>query len=217
MSIGVRSRTVSFRNQAGFRLVADLLVPEGAGPFPCVVFAHGLNSNRHSPRNRTVARRLVGRGIAALMLDFTGHGDSEGTLGDSTIEQQVQDLGAALDFLESQSELDRGRLGANGASSGGTVALLRAAHDPRLRALVLRSPRAYDQAVLQAARLVVAPTLIIVGGADTVVLDEGRALYAELAGDKRLEIIPGAGHLFEGPGEMDRVAELSAEWFAQKL
>jgi pimeloyl-ACP methyl ester carboxylesterase len=208
---------LTFRNLAGHRLAASLELPEQplAEPPPVVIFAHGFGSGRTSGRNRAIAERLLAAGVATLLIDFTGHGDSEGDIADATIEQMVEDLGAAVDFLETRPEIDPASIGISGSSSGGIVTVLFAARDPRASALVLRSVPAGG--LFEAAAGIEAPTLVIAGALDVPIAEEDRALAEALAGEHEFAVIPGAGHLYEGPGQSERVAELSAAWFVEKL
>ncbi len=206
---------VTLRNRRGYRLAAMFLAPAEGGPFPAVTFAHGLYSHKGSPRNRLVAERLVAEGFAALLFDFTGHGESEGALAESTLEQQVDDLGAALDFLAQHPRVDAGRLGVSGSSTGAAVAIVRAVQDPRIRVLALRSPRV-GHVLPYAARCTV-PALIIVGAADTGILPEAEALYRLWPAEKRWVTVPGAGHLFEEPAAMEQMARAIVAWFVEKL
>ena len=122
---------IFFENDAGRRLAASLELPDGEGPFPVVVFAHGFNSGRFSGRNRVIAECLLEQGVAALLIDFTGHGDSEGTIEDATVDRMVADLAAAVDFLDARPELDSRRIGVSGSSSGGIVTVRFASRDRR--------------------------------------------------------------------------------------
>lgn len=158
-------RTV-FKNSRGLALAGRLLLPETAGPHPTIVFAHGWGCGKESPRNQAVAEALRKEGFASFLFDFTGHGESEGTQEESTLERQLDDLAAALDALGGFGEVDGRRLGVVGASSGAAVAVLAATRDPRVRVLALRSPN------LAGAEEVVSrvsgPTLIVVGEHDEV-------------------------------------------------
>lgn len=213
---GALELPVWFQNPQGFTLSGDLILPSRVPPHPVIVFSHGMYSGKESPRNRKIAESLLEAGFAVLLFDFTGHGKSEGLLEESTIEQQVEDLGAALDFLEThQDKINLLLVGINGSSTGGTVALLRASIDDRIRAMVLRSARMDN--TLDAARLISIPTLLIVGEMDSVTAHENRVLYMALGGKKELEVIPGAGHLFDEPGQMERVTNLTVLWFAENL
>ncbi len=204
-----------FKNSRGFRLAGELLVPAGDRPCPVVVFAHGWGSGKASPRNRAVAEALLEAGIASFLFDFTGHGESEGTEADSTPAQQADDLRSALDVLESLDEVDIGRTGLVGGSSGAAVVLRVAAERPRLRALALRSgnPEGAEDAV----RRVTVPTLLVVGQHDVPTRAANEAVLAALAGPKRLEVVPGGDHLFEEPRARARAVALIVEWFREHL
>ncbi len=165
-----------------------------------IVFAHGWGSGKASPRNRAVAEGLQAAGFAALLFDFTGHGESEGTQADSTPEQQVEDLDAAIGALQGVEGVDPGRLGVVGASAGGAVALVRAAVDTRIRAMVLRS--ANPAGTGDAADRVTVPTLLVVGERDEPI----RAANEELL-----------GHVFEDPDALRRVVAVTVDWFADHV
>ena len=207
----METRPLFFENAVGLRLAGELTLA-GAGA-PLVVFSHGLYSGKDSPRNREVAAALVARGLSAFLFDYTGHGGSEGTVEASTIERQVGDLGSALDFLAAEPSV--GPLGVSGSSTGGTVALLRAVGDERIRALVVRSVR--DYGVTAVASAVRAPTLVIVGSQDTIVAGEAERIYVALGGPKEFLVIPGAGHLFEEPAQMRQVTAATVGWFERHL
>lgn len=206
---------LSFTNPRGLRLSGTLLTPSLGGPHPAVVFAHGWGSGQASPRNRIVAEELVTGGFASLLFDFTGDGDSEGTATDSTLDQQVDDLGAAIGLLEALDEVDSSRVGVMGASSGGAVALLRAARDPRIRALVLRS--ANPAGAEEAVSAVKIPTMLIVGENDEPIRTANEMLLAGLSGPARLEIVSGGDHLFNDPEALRQAARLTTAWFVQHL
>ncbi|MBI4591525.1 MAG: alpha/beta fold hydrolase [Candidatus Rokubacteria bacterium] len=206
---------VSFKNALGLQLAGVLLVPAAGGPHPVVVFSHGWGSGKDSPRNRAVAEALRAAGCAAFLFDFTGHGESEGALQESTQTQQVDDLGAALDLLETFEEVDRGRMGLVGASSGAAVALLRAAEDARIRALVLRS--ANPEGAEAAAPRVAAPTLLVVGEHDAPIRALNEELLPRLGGPRRLEVVPAGDHLFGDPAALRQAITLAVAWFKTYL
>ncbi len=196
----------TFIRRNGVRLALVLRSPPGRGPFPCVVFAHGLGSGKDSPRNLVIAEALADAGIASLLFDLNGHGEStEDTRGHDAFPD---DLAAAWDWALHKDEVDRGRMGLSGSSLGAAVALEvvfagRAA--PRL--VVLRAPAAE---VERLAGLRV-PTLIVIGSLDPLTRD-----YEEnLPGDPhcKLAAIAGAGHIFEEPGALEEVKRLTVEWF----
>ncbi|MBI3456937.1 MAG: alpha/beta fold hydrolase [Candidatus Rokubacteria bacterium] len=206
---------VSFKNSRGFRLAGRLLVPASGGPHPCAVFAHGWQSGKDSPRNRGAAEALRAAGFAAFLFDFTGHGESEGTREEGTPIQHVDDLGAALDILETLEEVDASRIGVVGASSGAAAALLRAAEDARIRALVLRSGN--PEGAGAAAGRVTVPTLLVVGEHDGPTRGANEALLARLGGSRRLEVVAGADHLFGDPAALRQAIDLIVAWFKAHL
>lgn len=206
---------VSFKNSLGFELSGVLLVPPSGGPPPVVVFAHGWGSGKDSPRNTAVADALRAEGFAAFLFDFTGHGQSEGTLKESTRAQQVDDLGTAFDLVETLGEVDRNRLGVVGASSGAAVALLRAAEDTRIRALVLRS--ANPEGAEAAAPRVRAPVLLVVGEHDVPLRALNEELLGRLGGPRQLAVVPGGDHLFEDPAALRQASALTVGWFRKHL
>ncbi|MFF1356606.1 phosphoribosyltransferase family protein [Streptomyces sp. NPDC058297] len=195
---------------AGVRLAGDLARPEGAAGL--VMFAHGSGSSRHSPRNRAVAEVLQEAGLGTLLFDLL-------TPSEEADRDNVFDIGALAGRLAGATRWLRERepapIGYFGASTGAAAALRAAADDPDIGAVVSRGGRPD----LAGPRLddVRAPTLLIVGGADTRVLDLNRAAQAQLRCENRLETVPGATHLFEEPGALDRVADLARSWFTTHL
>jgi putative phosphoribosyl transferase len=203
----------------GAPLAGELVVP--ARPRGLVLFAHGSGSSRHSPRNRAVAAALQeAAGMATLLIDLLTADEEriDATTGDLRfdIELLAARLAGVLDWLEARE--DTGALGTGlfGASTGGGAALVAAADRPeRVRAVVSRGGRP-DLAGRALAR-VRAPTLLIVGGHDVPVIGMNRDAMAQMTAPVRLEIVPGASHLFEEPGALGRVAALASEWFARYL
>jgi pimeloyl-ACP methyl ester carboxylesterase len=179
------------------------------------VFAHGWGSDKDSPRNRATAEALQALGFAVFLFDFTGHGESDGTPDDSTPAQQADDLGAALDTLEGFDEIDRGRLGVVGASSGAAAALLRAARDGRIRALALRSPN--PGGAEHAVGAVRAPTLLVVGEHDEPIRAAVEPLLERFGGPHELEVVAGGDHLFEDPAALVRATAAIVAWFKKYL
>jgi dienelactone hydrolase len=206
---------VVFKNSRGLALSGRLLLPASPGPFPVVVFAHGLGSGKDSPRNRAVAEALRGLGFAAFLFDFTGHGESEGAPEESTQAQQLDDLAAALDVVEGADEVDARRIGVAGASSGAAVALLQAARDGRVRALVLRSPN--PTGAEDAVPKVTAPTLLIVGERDAPIREAVEPLVGRFAGPRKLEVVAGGDHLFEDPAARARATAAATAWLTDHL
>lgn len=177
-----------------------------------VVFAHGTGSNKSSPRNRGIAERLLSSGIASFLFDFTAHGESDGIPEQSTQDQQLYDLISALDFLDEQGYIKPRFIGINGSSTGGTVAIRAASDDPRIQVMALRVPREHD--IIQFAPQVNAPTLIVQGSEDKIVLPEAVDIYNALTCPKELHIVEGAGHLFdEKPEYLQEMTDVTSSWF----
>lgn len=207
-------RKVRFLSKQGIHLAGLLHLPEEAPPYGAVVFAHGYDSGKDSPRNIPIAIELNACGLAAFLIDFTGHGESEGEREQSTIEQQTSDLAAAINFLSFQPEIDRHLIGINGSSSGALAAVRVAAGDERVMSLVLRSPRTDDLGYL--AKSIIVPTLIVQGSLDPL-LSQTRLFYDQLIGESRLQIIEGGTHLFEDEDQFLTVTQATADWFERTL
>jgi dienelactone hydrolase len=200
------------------RLAGDLTVPaEGRG---LVVFAHGSGSGRFSPRNRAVADALVQAGLATLLMDLLTREEEAEDMRTARLRFDVRLLGerviGTIDWLASEPEVGSLPIGCFGASTGAAGALIAAAERPeRVGAVVSRGGR--PDLAADALPRVRAPTLLIVGGTDTEVLRLNRLAQERLAGESELVIVPGAGHLFEEPGALEKVAALARDWFLQHL
>jgi dienelactone hydrolase len=197
---------------------ADLHIPAGARGI--VVFAHGSGSGRHSPRNRAVAATLGDAGLATLLLDLLTAEEEEVDLRTRRLRFDIGLLAGrlvdAVDWLAARPETRHLRAGYFGASTGGGAALVAAAVRPEsIGAVVSRGGR--PDLAGEALPRVLAPTLLIVGGRDTTVIDMNRAAMARMHAEVRLEIIPGATHLFEEPGTIEQVAALARDWFLRFL
>lgn len=203
---------LAFSNRKGLRLVATLLRPDDGRLCPVVVFAHGWGSSRASLRNRAVAEDLLRAGIASLLLDFSGHGESDGDPGNVTLADQAGDLRDAVDFLAEREEL--GSIGIAGSSSGAAAAVEEAVGDPRVASLVLRAPSAALR-LQDAARLRV-PTLLVQSENDPL-FERNREITLALTCENRLVTVPGAGHLFEEPGALEGVRRETVSWFRRWL
>jgi putative phosphoribosyl transferase len=199
-------------------LDGDLAISDN--PTGIVLFAHGSGSSRFSPRNRHVAGILQVAGLATLLMDLltpqeervdalSGHLRFDiGLLADRLLH--------ATDWVRGQHEMQDVAIGYFGASTGGGAALVAAAERPELvRAVVSRGGRP-DLAGSALAR-VQAPTLLIIGGQDLPVIEMNQAALRQLQSQARLEIVPGATHLFEEPGTLDQVADLARDWFLRYL
>lgn len=191
-------------------LPGHLTVPDGARMV--VVFAHGSGSSRHSPRNRAVADDLNRHGLGTLLFDLLTEGESADRHNVFDIELLGARLVGATRWLRTLPGLDDADVGYFGASTGAGAALWAAA-DPgsAVSAVVSRGGRP-DLAAPRLAS-VTTPTLLIVGGRDDVVIDLNRQAAEMLGGEFLLEIVPGATHLFEEPGALDRVTSLARAWF----
>jgi pimeloyl-ACP methyl ester carboxylesterase len=216
-AVDQRERPIAI-SAGGARLLGDLTLP--AEPRGLVVFAHGSGSSRMSPRNRAVAQALVDTGLATLLMDLLTGEEEAVDLRTRHLRFDVELLGrrvvATVDALGSEPGLGALPVGTFGASTGAAAALIAAADRPeRVHAVVSRGGRP-DLAGDALAR-VTAPTLLIVGERDPQVLRLNREAQALLAGESRLEVVPGATHLFEEPGALERVAALARDWFLRHL
>jgi len=198
----------------GIALQGDLAVPEGAPGI--VLFAHGSGSSRRSPRNRLVADTLTEAGIGALLFDLLTPAEEVDRRYVFDIPLLARRLVGATRWLVGRPETARHAVGYFGASTGAAAALVAAATpDLPVRAVVSRGGRP-DLAGEWLAR-VKAPTLLIVGGRDTEVLELNRIALARLTCPRRLEVVSGATHLFEEPGTLQSVADLATGWFREHL
>jgi len=187
------------------------VLPDGARTV--VAFAHGSGSSRHSPRNRAVARVLQEAGLGTLLLDLLTEREERT---DAELRFDIPLLGrrmiAAVDWLDAHPATRGMPLGLFGASTGAAAALIAAADRPdRIGAVVSRGGRV-DLAG-DAITRVRAPVLLIVGGHDPEVLALNRAVAARLAAPHRLEVIPGATHLFAEDNALETVAHSARDWF----
>jgi putative phosphoribosyl transferase len=200
-------------NIAGARLPGSLVIPDRASGL--VVFAHGSGSSRHSPRNQFVAAALNRAGVGTLLVDLLTRDEELSRSYVFNIPLLAARLAGITGWLRGEPATAAIPLGYFGASTGAAAALWAAGASPPLpvAAIVSRGGRP-DLAGPRLAR-VQSPTLLIVGGADRLVLDLNRQAQAGLTCENRLEIIPGATHLFEEPGALEQVADLAADWFTR--
>ncbi|GGS71866.1 phosphoribosyltransferase family protein [Streptomyces cinerochromogenes] len=198
----------------GTRLGGRLTLPDGA--IGVVVFAHGSGSSRHSPRNRFVAEGLHRAGLGTLLFDLLTDAEEADRGNVFDIALLAGRLLAATRWLREEPDAEGLALGYFGASTGAAAALWAAAEpDARPAAVVSRGGRP-DLAGPRLAE-VTAPTLLIVGGADPLVLELNREAQTRLPCENRLEIVPRATHLFEEPGTLERVTELARDWFTDHM
>lgn len=196
-------------------LEGNLRVPAGARGI--VLFVHGSGSSRHSPRNVLVAQTLNDAGLATLLFDLL-------TAKEEAMDARLRfDIGLlairlvfATDWVVQEPAARNLRIGYFGASTGGGAALLAAAERPEaVSAIVSRGGRP-DLAGASLPNVRV-PTLLIVGGADDAVIRMNREAMAQMQCEVKLELVPGATHLFEEPGALEQVAHLASEWFRRHL
>ncbi len=200
------------------RLGGTLAVPDGAQGL--VIFAHGSGSSRHSPRNRYVAYSLRTAGVGTLLFDLLT--ETEEVEDDITgalrfdIDFLARRLGEVTDWVFAHPELRHLRVGYFGSSTGAAAALVAAADRPEAVGAVESRGGRPDLAGGSLGR-VLAPTLLIVGGADDVVLELNQRAHEQLRTQKSLEVIAGATHLFPERGALERVAALAGDWFTRFL
>lgn len=192
-------------------LDGDLAVPDRAAGV--VAFAHGSGSSRHSPRNQAVAADLCRAGFATLLLDLLTVEEDRDESRRFAIDLLAARTTAAVDWLAGVLDLPTGLFG---ASTGAAAALVAAGQRPeQVRAVVSRGGR--PDLAGDALAQVRAPTLLIVGGRDELVLELNRQAAGRLTAPYHLEVIPGATHLFPEPGALERVSALAADWFRDHL
>jgi dienelactone hydrolase len=203
---------------AGVALDADVVVPESA--LGVVLFAHGSGSGRHSPRNRYVAGELQRARLATVLADLLTPEEEDLDARTGRLRFDTGLLAARVialtDWVRAHQQTAGLPVGLFGASTGAAAALVAAAERPDPVAAVVSRGGRPDLAgpYLHAVRQ---PTLLIVGGRDDVVIELNRQALKQLAGATRLEIIPGATHLFEEPGALEQVARLARDWFVDHL
>ncbi|MGW6600216.1 phosphoribosyltransferase family protein [Streptomyces sp. NPDC055036] len=192
-------------------LPGNLTLPDGAPGV--VVFAHGSGSSRHSPRNRSVAARLNRAGLGTLLFDLLTPEEERDRANVFDIPLLARRLTLVTAWLEAEHALPVCYFG---ASTGAAAALLSAAEPHAdIKAVVCRGGR--PDLAAEALADVRAPTLLIVGGADTQVLDLNRRAAERMRCEHRLDVVPGATHLFEEPGALEAVADLAREWLTEHL
>ncbi len=210
-SVVERDATIS---AAGATLRGTLRLPRGARAV--VVFAHGSGSGRLSPRNQFVAGFLEEAGLGTLLVDLLEEFEADDRSKVFDIGLLADRLQAAADWVSAQPETKGLRLGYFGASTGAGAALLAATRTPdSVGAIVSRGGR--PDLAGDALERVTAPTLLIVGGSDEIVLDLNSEAMDRLDCARQLDIVPGASHLFPEPGALEEVARLAREWFVHYL
>jgi pimeloyl-ACP methyl ester carboxylesterase len=203
----LKARSVAIGHK---RLEGDVVLPRKA--MGLVIFAHGSGSSRFSPRNTHVAHELEVRGLGTLLLDLLTEREAYDRRNVFDIPLLAGRMVDAVRFARSDTELSSLRIGLFGASTGAAAALVAAAQLPQEVAAVVSRGGRPDLAG-DALKQVRAATLLIVGGADYGVIELNQRALDMLTCEKQLEIVPGATHLFEEPGTLDKVVDLAAQWF----
>ena len=192
----------------------ELDIPADAAAL--VMFVHGSGSSRFSVRNRWVAEVLQQHRLATLLFDLLSDEEGADRRKVFDIELLAERVEEALDWSGRRADVADRPVGLFGASTGAAAALAAAAQWPgRVGAVVSRGGR--PDLAAESLPHVIAPTLLVVGGADREVLELNRSALRQLGCSKRLEVVPDATHLFEEPGALDSVAELAAAWFERHL
>ena len=196
----------------------NLAVPSGAKGV--VLFAHGSGSSRFSPRNQYVAKQFNKARIGTLLFDLLTNEEDQEDIETAeyrfNINLLAERLIGATEWLNKDLDTKNIVFGYFGASTGAAAALIAAAKLPNDVAAVVSRGGRPDLAADYLPR-VVAPTLLLVGGLDTVVIELNRQAMEQMSAEKKLIIIPGATHLFEEPGKLEEVAKLSTDWFLRYL
>jgi fermentation-respiration switch protein FrsA (DUF1100 family) len=198
----------------GAVLKGNLVVPPKA--IGLVLFSHGSGSSRLSPRNNYVAEVLQEKGLATLLFDLLTKDEDRIYENRFNIDLLTMRLIDVTHWIQRQKEIKGLTIGYFGASTGAASALRAAAfYGKDIKAVVSRGGR--PDMALQDLHKVTAPTLLIVGGWDDVVIELNRKAYQKLQSERKLVIVPKASHLFEEAGKLEEVAHLSANWFARYL
>lgn len=206
---------IPVRGQDGSPLVLPGVLTIPADPVGIVLFAHGSGSSRLSPRNVYVASRFHELFLATLLFDLLTPGEAADSLNVFDIDLLADRLQSAVTFISGHQLTVSLSIALLGASTGAAAALLAAARDRRVAAVVSRGGR--PDLAGAALRRVRVPTLLLVGERDEDVLTLNRLALKELSCTKSLVLIHGAGHLFEEPGKLDDVAALAGEWMHRHL
>jgi putative phosphoribosyl transferase len=199
----------------GVPLPGSLVIPPDAGGL--VVFVHGSGSGRHSPRNRFVAAGLNRAGLGTLLVDLLTPDEELSRANVFNVALLAARLAAITRWLRDRPGIVAVPLGYFGASTGTAAALAAATATPRLPVTAIVSRSGRPDLVGGRLAMVRVPTLLIVGGADTMVLDLNQRAQTQLKCESRLAVVPGATHLFPEAGALSQVTDLAADWFGRHL
>lgn len=197
----------------GATLGGELVIPENAQAI--ILFSHGSGSSRFSRRNQFVAKYLQQMNFGTLLLDLLTREEDQYYPNRFDISLLTMRLAGATEWLERFPTARNCRIGYFGASTGAASAIRASVLSPAVQAIVSRGGR--PDLAMDDLPKVKAPTLLIVGSLDIEVIELNKKAYAQLDCTKKLEIVPGASHLFEEPGKMEKVCELAGDWFEKFL
>jgi len=196
-------------------IYCEVEIPHGEGPFPCVIFAHGFDSNCRSPRSVPISMRLAKRGVMGVRLDFQGHGRSDGDRDACTHENMLADLRTVYENLRYDMRVSNAQIGLCGAGTGAAVALDFAADEPHIAALVIRGP--VCAGAVAGASSVTAPTLTIHAEGNIDLARDVAAIDNLLPATHRLLAIPDCHRLFNDPISMELMVNASVDWLHDHL
>ncbi len=211
--------TSQAQNTLGHRLICEMDLPpaikQGGGPYPAVIFAHGLDSDGRSPRSTPISQRLAKREMIGVRPDLTGHGRSGGSLEDATDEQVIADIEVFREQLERMREVDSHRIGLVAAGDCTAAAIEIAANCDRIRALILRGPVVGGD--LMDIERITCPTLIIHGENDTALEEIVNHLDEQFTCKHRVLRIPESSRMFNDPISRELMINASVEWMSNYL
>ena len=217
--LGVKTLAMKLYNDRGQMLCCEADLPpgmaRGAGPFPAVVFAHGLESNGKSPRNLPISRRLAKRGIIGVRPDFTGHGRSEGTIEDATPARMYNDLKTVLNTIRPLDEVDAECIGVVGSGTGAILALNLVNEDPTINAAVVRGPMTGQE--LEAVQFVKTATMLIYAEQETGFAAARKEQGQPLPSQHEILEVPDATRLFNDPISLELMVGATVDWLVDHL
>ncbi|HMJ49001.1 MAG TPA: dienelactone hydrolase family protein [Burkholderiales bacterium] len=216
-TVGLRSSLSELITVSSGKVYLEGMLELPENPQGIVLFAHGSGSSRLSPRNNFVARELRAARLGTLLIDLLTREEDQTYETRFDISLLTDRLADAAQWLRSYPATKNLALGLFGASTGAAAALRVAADFPKQIAAVVSRGGRPDLTGNERLARVAAPTLLIVGGHDFGVIELNQETYDKLKCEKELTIVPGATHLFEEPGALEKVASIAASWFARHL
>lgn len=207
----------TFQNNIKYSLSAILDLPSGNPPFPIVIFSHGFDSSKDSPRTVPISLELQKNGVASFRFDYTGHGDSDGFKNESTAEQQFEDLKSAIEKVKHTERLDNKRIALHGSSSG-CLSILREIESINYSAAVLRAPRTdgfYPD--IKAKGCKIDTPILAIQGENDPLIKKTEIFLKEIPAQKKLVVIREADHLFSQPKQFEQVKNITVTWLTKVL